>query len=389
MLRKIQGDEYVGDEFAWCVENGVLPNTRYTLEGSERNKVYSPSEIGIIFSNLLNQLFDSKAFVDQFRKDVLSNVPLDAVKDEAQKDSTIHEALYKDIQSLGYKDSSVFDVFYSLISDVLLILEFKEHNLKNVVENNFQNQIVTKKDFTALKLFSTFVHKILKTAVSRVENNGKIMFKVDNKWVDDVYVDTDLASLLNCGSASGIYNRIRFTLSFNKKSVKGPEVGNLSGYQMVKVTLMVELKKLPPSRQIVFTRLLNYLSRLINIDDSHLYSHLVVKTEYNLNLLIWNLVYGAIEDSGIKRLYYDDHNFIKYLYKLNARGISVLRLFRILEHNSESYVGNEHDFELLKSSIDKQKYFEDMKRYYNDSSFTRLVYKTKGVSSFESKAYEI
>ncbi|UKJ89987.2 hypothetical protein MACJ_003244 [Theileria orientalis] len=377
MLKKIQGDEYVGEELTWCVENGVLPNTRYALEGCERNKVYSSSEIGIIFSNLLNQLFDSKSFVDRFRKDVLSNVPLDAVKNEARKDSTIHEALYKDIQSIGYRDSSVFDVFYSLISDILLILEFKEHNLKNVVENNFQNQIITKKDFAALKIFRTFVHKILKTAVSRVENNGNSMFKLDENWVDDVYVDNDLASLMNYGSASGIYNRVRFTLSFNKKGGKGPEVGNISGYQIVKATLMVELRKLPPSRQIVFTRLLNYLSRLINIDDGHLYSHLVVKTEYNLNVLIWNLVYSAIEDSGIKRLFYDDHNFIKYLYKLNARGMSVLRLFRILEYNSESYVGNEHDFELLKLSIDKQKHFEDMKRYYNDSSFTRLVYKTK------------
>ncbi|BAM41716.1 conserved hypothetical protein [Theileria orientalis strain Shintoku] len=388
MLRKIQGDEYVGEELTWCVENGVLPNTRYTLEGSERNKVYSSSEIGIIFSNLLNQLFDSKSFVDQFRKDVLSNVPVDVVKDEAQKDSTIHEALCKDIQSLGYKESSAFDVFYSLISDVLIILEFKEHNLKNVVENNLQNQIITKKNFAALKVFRIFVHKVLKTAVDRIESEKNIL-KVDCKWVDDVYVDTDLVSLLNCGSASGIYNRIRFTLSFNKKGTKGPEIRNLTGYHMVKATLMVELGKLSASRQIVFTRLLNYLSRLINIDDRHLYSHLVVKTEYNLNVSIWNLVYSAIEDSGIKRLYYDDHNFIKYLYKLNARGMSVLRLFRILEYNSESYIGNEQDFELLKSNIDKQKYFEDTKRYYNDSSFTRLVYKTKGVSSFESRIYEI
>ncbi|EAN32188.1 hypothetical protein TpMuguga_04g00834 [Theileria parva strain Muguga] len=350
--KKMLYSEWIVEDIKWCMENGLLRNTTNTLCGISQVKTHSRSEIKLIFSNLLNQLIESKLYNKDVKR-IEINVPVDKLIAEAQKESTISkslEILVKTLRNLinhfHARSCSGTDFFYSFLCDLISMRRFNENNFKNTLERLFDRELLTKKEYFMIKIFVTLVVKILKLAAQNVNNTKKVNLKIDGKWTDSILIDNELINLLNYGSASGIYSRLRELTLENLENAIDPEGKNISDFNTVKSTLMCELGKL--------TKILYHLSKLILKDEEFVYLHVLPGNENMLNILLWNLITESIIESEIRTLYYDHVNLMKNLYKLKNRGFNVYRLFIILKY-AESSNDTLEDLEKAKLSLINQR----------------------------------
>uniref|UniRef100_A0A3B0MZB2 Uncharacterized protein n=1 Tax=Theileria annulata TaxID=5874 RepID=A0A3B0MZB2_THEAN len=335
--------EWIVEDIKWCLENGILRNTSNTLAGISEVKTHSKSEIKLTFSKLLEQLFESKIFNEDVKNNVEINVPLEILKAEAQKESTISKSLENVtkqlrnlIKSFQVRRFTEINFFYSFICDLMELRKFNENNFKNVLNSTF-DKLLTKKEFFMIRIFVTLVIKILKLAVLNLENTKKVNLKINGRWLDSIIIDNELVKLLHNGSVSGIYSRM--------KQVAFENWGNLNdldntyqennrlenklftGFNTVKATLMCELRNLSIWRQIIFTRILNHLSNQI-LNEEIGYFNL---SELKLNTL-WNLILESIVESEIVTLHCDNIILMKNLHKMKNRNFNVYRLLIILKY---------------------------------------------------------
>ncbi|XP_953465.1 uncharacterized protein TA11315 [Theileria annulata] len=335
--------EWIVEDIKWCLENGILRNTSNTLAGISEVKTHSKSEIKLTFSKLLEQLFESKIFNEDVKNNVEINVPIEILKAEAQKESTISKSLENVtkqlrnlIKSFQVRTFTEINFFYSFICDLMEIRNFNENNFKNVLNSTF-DKLLTKKEFFMIRIFVTLVIKILKLAVLNLENTKKVNLKINGRWMDSIIIDNELVKLLHNGSVSGIYSRMKQVAFenwgnlnnldniYHENSVLGNKL--FTGFNTVKATLMCELRNLSIWRQIIFTRIINHLSNLI-LNEENGYFNLL---ELKLNTL-WNLILESIVESEIVTLHYDNIILMKNLHKMKNRNFNVYRLMIILKY---------------------------------------------------------
>lgn len=173
--------------------------------------------------------------------------------------------------------------------------------------------------------------RILKYLVQMVIDSA--MLRMQAEGCHEHY-DRDLQLLLQNGSASGIYGRLKLLMDCGQLIYGG------NTNEIVFNTLVMELPRLSRSRQIVFTRVVKHITDGIVGKRPPTFARM----SQNYNIQLWKLLVNAIKESGIAELAYDD---IELLHSLRSLGyqFDTLTLARILSQDKRSYVDNYRDFQ--------------------------------------------
>ncbi|AFZ81675.1 hypothetical protein BEWA_010920 [Theileria equi strain WA] len=194
--------------------------------------------------------------------------------------------------------------------------------------------------------------------IKKVENECNNV-QLGKKWVCGLQIDAELKHLMRNGSISGLYNRIKF-LAESSSAGKHRDMNN----SVVKLTLVDELPKLKRSRQVVFCRILSFVSKRV--------------TNECRDGPILDLLCGCIIDSGVKELYYDDYYLV---YRLLKIGGNAGKTCLVLKLGTYTYTNEECDFESLKTEMSFIHYCQriNMTKLEDSYRLSALMFPNRGL----------
>ncbi|GIX61126.1 deoxycytidine triphosphate deaminase [Babesia caballi] len=146
-------------------------------------------------------------------------------------------------------------------------------------------------------------------------------------------LDRDLLFLLQNGTASGIYGRLRTLVHCGALLYEG------NSDSIIVDTIATELPRLSRSRQIVLTRVLRHITEnILGCANRN-----ARNPSQRQSAHLWRLIVKGIDESGVPELAYDDPELLRVIRNL-GREFDFLGLAAVLTRNTRSYVNDLSDF---------------------------------------------